>query len=448
MLTLRRSLVFAALAVFTILSPALARAEELVVHEWGTFTCLQDENGKGVGGINTDDEPVPDFVHNIAQGLLIPTRDGQPSRSKSIPRCHTDVTMRLETPIIYFYPEKDFHGRFGVTVQCFRGWLTQYFPDATAEASGIRGDQIGSLERGGYGRLEWKDVSLGDSNEGPATSSLVWTTPRRVEAATVEVKGEHEKFLFYRGVANLPAPLSVVRSGPELTITKTAPADAAERESDIRELWLLDVRSDGSAAFRVVRPFAQAPAFVAKTPVQFDPADYGSGATKDLKTSMHEALVRAGLFKDEADALLDTWRVSYFKSPGLRLFFLVPEKWTNATLPLRIRRWPHEPPLHPTITRVMVGRIEIVSPEQRALLAQLSDVSATAALGDAPQSLSADAEKVNVSERYQTYLRLGRFRNALVLDERKRRPGPGLDAFIKHFELEAYVPPKNGLGGR
>jgi hypothetical protein len=30
----------------------------LVVHEWVTFTSLQDEQGNAIGGINTDDEPV------------------------------------------------------------------------------------------------------------------------------------------------------------------------------------------------------------------------------------------------------------------------------------------------------------------------------------------------------------------------------------------------------
>src|ERR1700732_1534358 len=40
-------------------------AKKLVIHEWGTFTSLQDEDGKAVGGINTDDEPVPAFVHQL-----------------------------------------------------------------------------------------------------------------------------------------------------------------------------------------------------------------------------------------------------------------------------------------------------------------------------------------------------------------------------------------------
>jgi hypothetical protein len=37
--------------------------------------------------------------------------------------------------------------------------------------------------------------------------------------------------------------------------------------------------------------------------------------------SMKESLMQAGLFAEEADAMLNTWELSYFKSPGWRLFF-------------------------------------------------------------------------------------------------------------------------------
>src|SRR3982751_5487256 len=106
-MTTRRSTRLVRLALLLLWTvPALANDEALVVHEWGTFTCLQDENGKGIGGINTDDEPVPDFVHNIVPALLIPVSSDQPLLSKSVPRCHTDVTMRLEA-----------HGDIGVTTR-------------------------------------------------------------------------------------------------------------------------------------------------------------------------------------------------------------------------------------------------------------------------------------------------------------------------------------------
>ena len=62
--------------------------------------------------------------------------------------------------------------------------------------------------------------------------------------------------------------------------------------------------------------------------------------------------------------MLDTWKLSYFESPGLRVFFLLPRSWIDAHLPLRLST-PAE------ITRVMVGRIELVTELQRTTLAKL-----------------------------------------------------------------------------
>ena len=42
---------------------------------------------------------------------------------------------------------------------------------------------------------------------------------------------------------------------------------------------------------------------------------------------------------------------------------------------------------------------------------------------------------------YQTYLELGRFRNALVLYEQTRKPTPALNQFIAGYGLAAFKPP-------
>src|SRR2546430_9166023 len=83
---------------------AQAAPADLVVHEWGTFTSLQDETGAAIAGINTDDEPVPHFVHRMAQLLLLSPTEVPPPFFQGAPSCHPDVTMRLETPVIYFHP--------------------------------------------------------------------------------------------------------------------------------------------------------------------------------------------------------------------------------------------------------------------------------------------------------------------------------------------------------
>ena len=111
------------IALLCAIAPLARGANNLIVHEWGTFTSLQDENGNAIGGINTNDEPVPNFVHNIAPTLLLPINE-PPLSSKNVATCHSDVTMRLETPVIYFHPGEGFDSLFDVKVQFRGGWLT------------------------------------------------------------------------------------------------------------------------------------------------------------------------------------------------------------------------------------------------------------------------------------------------------------------------------------
>src|SRR5436309_1520222 len=75
--------------------------QKLLVHEWGTFTSLQDETGRTIGGINVDDEALTPFVHELQTPLTYVQ-----SHSKGAgPAARPDVTMRLETPVLYFHPQ-------------------------------------------------------------------------------------------------------------------------------------------------------------------------------------------------------------------------------------------------------------------------------------------------------------------------------------------------------
>jgi hypothetical protein len=94
---------------------------------------------------------------------------------------------------------------------------------------------------------------------------------------------------------------------------------------------------------------ARVPAFSAR--------EYTRAALSTLCESMHAALVARGLNADEATAMLETWKDSYFDTPGLRVFYVVPDAWTSYYLPLSIST-PH------TLTRVIVGRIDIDSPAE------------------------------------------------------------------------------------
>src|SRR5579863_7247016 len=151
-------LAFTVIALIAI--PATAGTTPLVIHEWGTFTSLQDESGQAISGINTDDEPVPDFVHRLSGRLVFNTTEVPNSFFKSIPRCDTDVTMRLETPVLYFHPDAgvalppvtvsaEFHG----------GWLSEFYPQALATAPGFAGF-AGPIRADTIGTLTWPDLAI------------------------------------------------------------------------------------------------------------------------------------------------------------------------------------------------------------------------------------------------------------------------------------------------
>jgi hypothetical protein len=297
-------------------------------------------------------------------------------------------------------------------------------------------------------------LTVGTSESGPETASHVWLAPRNVNAASVKAGGESEKYLFYRGVGNFSAPLSISTDPlhDKLNIRGRFDEVLDSRETTkISRVWLIHVRSDGSSAYRSIGPVmvtADRNAQVAEMPASFAEREFSLGNLANLCDELHAALVKEGLYADEASALVETWRAAYFKSAGLRAFFVVPRVWTDHYLSLSVSK-PAE------IARVMVGRIELISPEQRELLEKLAKtpVSNPDWIGRIPNSenmvkfISGHSDfgdlGVKIPDDFQTYLDLGRFRDALVLEQQRRHPSDSLAKFIDAYDLQSFDVPKS-----
>jgi hypothetical protein len=76
------------------------------------------------------------------------------------------------------------------------------------------------------------------------------------------------------------------------------------------------------------------------------------GTPTEIGEYLSKGLIQNGLFPDEAAALVNTWRSSYFEHDGLRVLFILPQSWTNRFIPLTVM------PKPTALARVMVGRIE------------------------------------------------------------------------------------------
>jgi hypothetical protein len=307
--------------------------------------------------------------------------------------------------------------------------------------------------------LVWPDLTAGESTVPlTETADAVWLAPRRVSCANVRAGSEGERFLFYRGVAHCESPVHVTRSVDGALTVRPPPGQLGTAR-----YCLVDIHADGSLAFRVVTGAGGIP--VQAGPETFDADQYSPAQRATLRAILAGELTAAGLFADEAEALLNTWDQSYFHSPGLRLFFLLPRAWIDEVLPLTITP-------RAAIERVMVGRIELVSAHDRALLAAIAagptsnatwwdDFLAQRVYDEAktnfrPGGLENLKQvalpgglarlKLDVPADYAAYLGLGRFREAIIHQELASHPPVGLTAFARVYGIIPQAPQPGAAG--
>jgi len=306
----------------------------LTVHEWGTFTTIADGNGGAeawspLGG--TSD--LPCFVARL-NGLQYKTMPQAPNT----PATQT-VTVRMETPVLYFYSPRKTTVSVGVDFP--KGLITEWYPGASKVSPG---PQL-NLPPVRAGHIEWNALEiLPDLKSSlPRTGGAShYFAARGTDSNRVRIGQQQEQFLFYRGVANFGVPLSA-------RVTGKSSVEVSNTGDDPLALAVLFENRGGQIGYRMLRALhgsndVAAPAL--------------TGSLDRLKQELSDALVSQGLYRKEADAMIETWRDSWFEE-GMRVFYLVPQTLVNRELPLAIQPAPAK------IARVFVGREEILSPYMR-----------------------------------------------------------------------------------
>ena len=511
------------------------------IHEWGTFTSLQDMMGQSIGGINVDVEALPPFVYNDYRAKIRRANSIRAVFSKAGSDYlgpNRSVTMRLETPVLYVHGNADElqPWRLNVSVDFLGGRLSEFYPWAKVTAN-ESGEKILQMSKNSRGTLEWLSLIMSKKADLPRTDLGVWLAPRNVDALDLTVSQKvqpnpdpdspnndkallhetdprSERYLFYRGVGSMQdilktrmiynpdaakdvtesrlndCTLSVSVAKSELT---SAVLDqSANRTCKIAALWLVNVREDGSMAWKAVPGFSfgkkdVAPAIADEvkdttvlsdrsTPfcqvtTRFADSDYAVERGDALRVDMRDALIRDGLNTDEADAMLATWDAAYFKSSGLRLFYITPKEWADVVLPLRISLVRDTDVLEggaakasssrrisrvTDISRSMIARIELVTPEMKDKLNLVSKITETE-VNDAAQLIhtavtkdpslraAADSPAYHGPHPYRdipglpvpfvAYLDLGRFRDALLASIMNQNVNPNYSGAQLLYQL-------------
>lgn len=302
----------------------------LTVHEWGTFTSIAGKDGQAMEWSPlTGSTDLPGFVEHFRTPQF---------------KFGLRGTVRMETPVLYFYDSRE--ESVSVNVSFARGLITEWYPHAS------RVEPLGNLFDGSLyqthadGTITWDAVTLSPSlrAEFPRQAQdshyyaarMTSATPLRVQTPAGE---QHEKFLFYRGVSTFRVPVSAkLAADGKVQIENTA-------EEEIPNTILFERRGD-KVGYRIGGPLVKE-SFL-------DPPEL-TGNVDELGRDLVGLLVRQGLYLDEAQAMVNTWRDSWFEE-GSRLIYLVPEKFVNGILPLSIH------PASTQMARVFVGRLELVTP--------------------------------------------------------------------------------------
>lgn len=324
---------------------------KFIAHEWGTFTSLQGSDGAVVDGMHHEDEHLPPFVHR--RSFLGP---------KSFEIVPSGVTQKLETPVIYFYTKKAMKVR--VEVDFPKGILSEWYPYASDFKPAVPYATQQDPKPPADGFMAW-DALLQPGHPASTfpevSADNIWAPSRQVPDATpVVVKmnsiTQAERFIFYRGLGRFQGSFRVL-SSKEGVVTLRNDSDQPIPASFL--LWV----HEGQGAIVKAGPIPAKQRITVQTPSRVFPMEtYIKQATETLAL----ALKADGLTHDEAWSMVNTWRKSYFKTPGLRALYVVPRAWTDALLPIRITPKPDE------LVRTLVGRVEIFTgAEEQALLAML-----------------------------------------------------------------------------
>lgn len=339
-----------------------------VVHEWGTFTSVQGRSGKQIWWLPHIKTDLPSFVYS-RQAQNGGFRDVKLLGGKE---SQTGI-VRMETPVIYFY--SDTAQTVDVRVLMPQGEITEWYPQATRVGPCFV-DGVNQTAEMAKSLIEWKGVKILPRETAEVSAAGLIRTredpkadhyyaARATNANLLRVTSPHatgveyERDLFYRGLGFFPGPLTATVGAyeTELTLATMIP-------STLQDLFVVSVHQGLMRYQHVERVTPSASINVALDAVPF--ADLND-VRATLMEDVVEALKAQGLYAQEAQAMVDTWKDQWFAEEGTRVLYLLPRTWTDSVLPLEITPKPADS------VRVMVGRAEVVMPSvERGLGEQLT----------------------------------------------------------------------------
>ncbi len=326
-------------------SPQSSNNTPVIVHEWGTFTSVAADDGTAVQWVPRQaPSELPCFVERLQLQI----------------KGYLPGTVRMETPVLYFYAQAQTSVDVGVRFR--QGLLTEWYPKAQATPTSLDTPaSLGAYRRPEFeGSLSWSGVTItpdanADFRTEPGASH--YYQARNTDAAPLRVGSQTERFLFYRGVGMFPPPIQTTLDDKgRVSVTSSGSVPIGD--------VVLFENHGGNMSYRLGH------ATTGRLTLDMPDLDEQPAG---LAATLEDILVKQGLYRKEAAAMVSTWSESWFEE-GTRLFYFMPQSKVDEILPLQIRPEPA------SIVRAFVGRMELLTPAARENLEKAIMVSDTGAM--------------------------------------------------------------------
>ena len=365
---------------------------DLTVHEWGTFTSIAGPDGQSMGWLPlTGSTDLPSFVEHFREVAFKGGLRG---------------TVRMETPILYFHSPRE--ATVSVSVSFAKGLITEWYPHADSVNPRLAPRDISLFNIKSSGGISWNSVHIdpqGSADFPTDDSGNHYFAARNTSAASLSVEtlsgSQREKFLFYRGVSAFAAPINA-------TIAADSTIHLQNQMSDEIPAAILLERRGARLGYRMLGPLRDQAAYA--------PPEL-SASLDSLSSNLESILISQGLFPDEAHSMLETWKSSWFEE-GSRLIYIVPRRFIDSVLPLRVT------PTPASTTRVFVGRLELVTP----------------ATERAVESAFASNDQITLAE-YNRFLEP--ILSSMIQKSTDRDRAEQLSRYLSDVSQKLYTPAKN-----
>ena len=287
------------------------------VHEWGVFRVNTDAEYANAE-LRVEWDELPPFVYGHIKGRTVPQSWGA-------------VEIR-KRPIVFFHTDKPVIAK--VHIDFPGGEAGAWYP-ATSVPSIIRFDKEPKTGQ----VLEW-NLGIKNPPQGwaPGHNGLRdvpdkhWIQRiRQVSSDPIYARFgprfndvDFEKFLYYDGIFPQKNWVKIKIEAEKITLKNLC-------QHTLFDVTIVDRRGE---PLRI----AHVPEFKADASLNIDKWTKQEEATvvKESVARLQEQLVAAGLYQDEADSMIDLWRTDFFMTPGLSLFYRLPQKEYDRCLPLTI----------------------------------------------------------------------------------------------------------------